>query len=55
MTITAWLAAAPIACVVVSFAIVVRWLLSLQRRSLDHAERIARLEGELDIERKETP
>jgi hypothetical protein len=50
MTVTAWLAYAPITLLVLVFAIVVRWLLTLQRRLADHAERIAHLEGKEDHE-----
>jgi hypothetical protein len=47
-TLASWLTAAPAALSVIALVVVFRWLLSLQRRSADHAERIAHLEGEND-------
>jgi hypothetical protein len=43
-----WLASAG-GIVALAFIVVVRWVVSLQRRVNDHAERIAHLEGRRDV------
>jgi hypothetical protein len=40
-----WILYIPGVVIVLAGAAIFRWLLALQRRTIDHAERIARLEG----------
>lgn len=46
MTAAEWVAYAPAVVCLVALVVVFRWLLYLQRRVNDHAERVAHLEGQ---------
>ena len=49
MIVTTWLAVVGGPVVVITLALVIRWVLVLHRRTDEHSERISHIEGQLSI------